>query len=94
MANKLTTKTAIVTGAAQGIGAAITQLFAQEDCFVYVTDINDDLDRAVAGSLDDRVTYLHLDVRREDDWQRVTTQILKERGRLDVLVNNAGITGF
>ncbi|MCY1419204.1 Cyclopentanol dehydrogenase [compost metagenome] len=33
-------------------------------------------------------------MRREEDWQRVTTQILKERGSLDVLVNNAGITGF
>lgn len=94
MANKLTAKTAIVTGAAQGIGAAIVRLFAQEDCFVYVTDINDELGSAVADSLGDRASYLRLDVRREEDWQRVTTQILKERGRLDVLVNNAGITGF
>lgn len=94
MASKLTCKTAIVTGAAQGIGAAIAQLFAQEGCFVYVTDINDELGRTVADSLGDRATYLRLDVRREDDWQRVITQLLKERGRLDVLVNNAGITGF
>ncbi|AWM95207.1 short-chain dehydrogenase [Pseudomonas sp. 31-12] len=94
MANKLTSKTAIVTGAAQGIGAAIARLFAQEDCFVYVTDINDELGKVVADSLGDHASYLHLDVRREEDWQRVTAQILKARGRLDVLVNNAGITGF
>ncbi|NWL18096.1 SDR family oxidoreductase [Pseudomonas umsongensis] len=94
MTSKLTSKTAIVTGAAQGIGAAIVRLFAQEDCFVYVTDINDELGRYVADSLGDHASYLRLDVRREDDWQRVTTHILKERGRLDVLVNNAGITGF
>ncbi len=94
MDNKLTSKTAIVTGAAQGIGAAIARLFVQEGSFVYVTDVNDELGRAVASSLGDRACYLRLDVRREEDWQRVTTQILKERGSLDVLVNNAGITGF
>jgi NAD(P)-dependent dehydrogenase (short-subunit alcohol dehydrogenase family) len=94
MDNKLNSKTAIITGAAQGIGAAMARLFAQEGCFVYVTDINDELGRTLADSLGDRATYLRLDVRREDDWQRVTAHILKERGRLDVLVNNAGITGF
>ncbi|CAI8873704.1 SDR family oxidoreductase [Pseudomonas neuropathica] len=94
MTGKLTSKTAIVTGAAQGIGAAIVRLFAQEDCFVYVTDINDELGKTLADSLGDRASYLRLDVRREEDWRRVTTQILEERGRLDILVNNAGITGF
>ena len=94
MDNKLTAKTAIITGAAQGIGAAIARLYVQEGCFVYVTDINDELGRTLANSLGDRARYLRLDVRREDDWQRVTTQILKERDRLDILVNNAGITGF
>ena len=91
---KLASKVAIVTGAAQGIGAAIARLFAQEDCFVYITDINDELGRDVAGLLGSQASYLPLDVRQEDDWRRVTAQVLKEHGRLDVLVNNAGITGF
>ena len=91
---KLASKVAIVTGAAQGIGAAIARLFAQEDCFVYITDINDELGRDVAGLLGSQASYLTLDVRQEDDWRRVTAQVLKEHGRLDVLVNNAGITGF
>ncbi|MFK8328709.1 SDR family oxidoreductase [Pseudomonas sp. BJa5] len=94
MDNKLTTKTALITGAAQGIGAAIARRFVQEGCFVYLTDINDDLGSAVARSLGDRACYLRLDVRSEEDWQRVTMQILKARDSLDVLVNNAGITGF
>ncbi|MFY0732320.1 SDR family oxidoreductase [Pseudomonas sp. NFX15] len=92
--SKLTSRIALITGAAQGIGAAIAQRFVQEDCVVYVTDINDELGRTVANALGARASYLRLDVRREVDWQRVTAQILKERGRLDVLVNNAAITGF
>lgn len=94
MANRLLAKIALVTGAAQGIGAAIARAFVAEGAFVYVTDLNDELGRAVAAELGDRARYLPLDVRAEEDWQRVTRQILDEQGRLDVLVNNAGITGF
>lgn len=94
MENKLLSKTAVVTGAAQGIGAAIARLFVQEGCFVYVTDINDDLGNAVASSLGDRACYLRLDVRREEDWQQVAAHISNEGRRWDILVNNAGITGF
>jgi len=94
MDNRLTSRISIVTGAAQGIGAAIARRFVEEGCFVFVTDINDELGRATAKSLGDRACYLHLDVRCEEDWQRVTTHVVKVHGRLDVLVNNAGITGF
>ncbi|MBT2297673.1 SDR family oxidoreductase [Pseudomonas fluorescens] len=94
MENRLASTVAVVTGAAQGIGAAIARLFVQEGCFVYVTDINDELGEAVASSLGDRACYLRLDVRREEDWQRVALQVLRERGSWNVLVNNAGITGF
>ncbi|KTT45358.1 short-chain dehydrogenase [Pseudomonas oryzihabitans] len=94
MANRLLGKTALVTGAAQGIGAAIARACVAEGAFVYVTDLNDEVGHAVAAELGDRARYLHLDVRDEDQWQQVTQQILAERSRLDVLVNNAGITGF
>lgn len=94
MEKRLASKVALVTGAAQGIGAAIALLFAQNDCFVYLTDINDALGGHLARSMGDRASYLPLDVRREEDWQRVTAQILEAHGRLDIVVNNAGITGF
>lgn len=94
MDNKLTSRIAIITGAAQGIGAAIAQRFVQEGCFVYVTDVNDVFGRATVKALGDRACYLDLDVRCEEDWQRVTTHVLKAHGRLDVVVNNASITGF
>ncbi|WP_241006517.1 SDR family NAD(P)-dependent oxidoreductase, partial [Pseudomonas viridiflava] len=52
------------------------------------------LGRATVTALGDRACYLDLDVRCEEDWPRVTTHVLKAHGRLDVVVNNAGITGF
>jgi len=92
--SRLNGKVALVTGAARGIGEAIARVFAANGAFVYVTDIDDALGREVAGALGAAARYLRLDVREESDWQRVTAQILAERGPLDVVVNNAGITGF
>ncbi|MBM3103693.1 SDR family oxidoreductase [Pseudomonas sp. V1] len=94
MGDKLSFKTAVITGAAQGIGEAIARRFMQEGCFVYVTDINDELGITLVNSLGEGARYLRLDVRQEENWQQVTAQVLKERGRLDILVNNAAITGF
>lgn len=91
---RLEHKIAIVTGSARGIGAAIAHAFVAEGAFVYVTDIDGDPGMKTARSLGERAAYRRLDVRDEADWQRVTSQVLAEQGRLDVLVNNAGITGF
>jgi NAD(P)-dependent dehydrogenase (short-subunit alcohol dehydrogenase family) len=66
MDNKLTSRISIITGAAQGIGAAIARRFVQEGCFVYVTDINDELGTATARILGDSACYLRLDVRCEE----------------------------
>jgi NAD(P)-dependent dehydrogenase (short-subunit alcohol dehydrogenase family) len=92
--SRLNGKVALVTGAARGIGEAIARLFAANGAFVYITDIDDALGREVAASLGAAGRYLRLDVRAEPDWQRVTAQVLAEHGSLDVVVNNAGITGF
>ncbi|WP_298396369.1 SDR family oxidoreductase [uncultured Azonexus sp.] len=91
---RLEGKTALVTGAARGIGAAIASAFVDNGAFVYLTDIDDVTGRSTAEKLGGQARYLHLDVRVEVDWQSVTTAILKERQGLHVLVNNAGITGF
>jgi NAD(P)-dependent dehydrogenase (short-subunit alcohol dehydrogenase family) len=91
---RLEGKTALVTGAARGIGAAIATVFAGNGAFVYVTDIDDELGRSVAIGLGNQASYLHLDVREESQWQAVMAKVLEERKALHVLVNNAGITGF
>jgi 3(or 17)beta-hydroxysteroid dehydrogenase len=87
-------KVALVTGAAQGIGAAIARAFVAEGATVLLTDIRDADGEALAASLGAAAHYARLDVREEEDWTRVLEQLRERFGRLDVLVNNAGITGF
>lgn len=82
---RLDGRTALVTGAARGIGAAIARLFAAEGAQVVVTDRRDELGQAVADEIGG--SYKSLDVTSEDAWARVMSEV----GRLHVLVNNAGI---
>lgn len=92
--SRLASKVALITGAARGIGAAISRAFVGNDAFVYVTDINDELGRSTAKELGTNATYLHLDVREESDWRLAMSRVLEDKGKIDVVVNNAGITGF
>jgi 3(or 17)beta-hydroxysteroid dehydrogenase len=91
---RLANKVALVTGAARGIGAAIAEAFVAEGAVVYVSDIDDVAGQNVAVWLGDSAVYRHLDVRNEPEWSAVTAAVVAERGRLDVVVNNAGITGL
>jgi NAD(P)-dependent dehydrogenase (short-subunit alcohol dehydrogenase family) len=88
-AGKLAGKVALVTGAASGIGLATAQLFAREGASVVVSDIQDTDGEAAAGRIGAR--YLHLNVADEGEWIGVLKTIRDRHGRLDVLVNNAGM---
>ena len=87
-------KVALVTGAARGIGRATAELLAREGAFVVVTDMKDDEGVAVAEGLGERAAYRRLDVREEDEWEGAIAFAEERFGRLDALVNNAGVTGF
>jgi NAD(P)-dependent dehydrogenase (short-subunit alcohol dehydrogenase family) len=91
---RLEGKIALITGAASGIGEAIARAFVAEGGTVILSDIADDAGSKKSASFGPTAGYLHLDVRNEDDWLRCVDQILQQHLRLDVLVNNAGITGF
>ena len=92
--DRLKGRIALVTGAARGIGEAIARAFLDEGARVYLSDINDDLGSATAGRLGPCAQYVRLDVRREQDWASVTGRLVDAHGGIDVVVNNAGITGF
>jgi NAD(P)-dependent dehydrogenase (short-subunit alcohol dehydrogenase family) len=92
---RLTGKVTLITGAARGIGAAIAQAFVDEDAaHVAVTDIRDNDGKTLAASLGNEAAYATLDVRDEAAWAHATEALLEKFGRLDVVVNNAGVTGF
>ena len=91
---RLAGKICLVTGAARGIGAGIARAFATEGATVWISDIDERGAAALCKELGKPHRAAALDVGEEPDWQRVVGTILADHGRLDVLVNNAGITGF
>ncbi|MBY0399327.1 SDR family oxidoreductase [Myxococcota bacterium] len=88
---RLAGKVAIVTGAAQGTGAVIARLFVEEGARVVLADVKDEQGREVARGLGDAARYVHLDVRRPEDWQAAVASTIAGLGGVHVLVNNAAI---
>ncbi len=88
---RLAGKVALVTGAARGQGEAIARLFVAEGARVLVTDVLEPEGRAVADDLGEMAAWHALDVTSEDEWTHAVAACTATFGRLDVLVNNAGI---
>ena len=91
---RLKGKIALVTGASMGMGKEHAALFIKEGAIVYIADIDDTSGKETAATLGDNAHFVHLDVTKEDQWQKAIEQITKEQGVLDILVNNAGISVF
>ncbi|WP_228000084.1 SDR family NAD(P)-dependent oxidoreductase [Nocardia australiensis] len=92
---RLAGKTAVITGAASGMGAAETEMFALEGARVYACDIQDEPGRELVEQIRSHggnATYHHLDVTDESAWAELAATIRStDSGDLQVLVNNAGI---
>ena len=88
-------KVAIVTGGASGFGECISQMLAREGAEVVIGDIAENEANRVVDeicSAGGKAIYLPLDVTREADWKRLMAEVAERFGRLNILVNNAGIS--
>jgi NAD(P)-dependent dehydrogenase (short-subunit alcohol dehydrogenase family) len=90
---RLNGKVALITGGASGMGRSEALLFAREGAKVVVTDVLEAEGRQVAESLGGAGRFVPLDVTSEPAWQEAVAATLSSFGKLDVLVNNAGISG-
>jgi NAD(P)-dependent dehydrogenase (short-subunit alcohol dehydrogenase family) len=90
---RLQGKVALITGAASGMGKSEAEIFAKEGAKVVVADVLDAEGKAVADGIGANARYVHLDVTSEPAWEQVIATTVAQFGTLDVLVNNAGISG-
>lgn len=86
-------KVSIITGAGSGIGAATAQRLGEEGAIVVLTDVNAEAGTKVAAGIPNAI-FLQQDVRSEERWIEVVTETVARFGRLDVLINNAGLVRF
>ena len=84
-------KVCIVSGAASGVGREDALLLAGEGARVVLTDLNEEAGRTLAAEIGEQALFVRQDIASEADWQNLIKLTLERFGRLDVLVNNAGI---
>ncbi len=87
--SRLKDKVCLITGAAKGQGAAEARLFAAQGARVWLTDVLDEEGAALAAQVDG--IYRHLDVCDQVAWDSLVDEMVSAEGRIDVLINNAGI---
>jgi len=88
---RLDGKVAIITGAARGQGEEEARLFVSEGAKVMLGDVLDAEGKTVASSLGDAAKYMHHDVTKESEWQAIVAATTEHFGKVDILINNAGI---
>ena len=92
--SRLDKKVALISGAARGMGASHARAMVAQGAKVVLGDVLDAEGEAVAAELGDAATYVHLDVTDRESWASAVRLTLERYGRLNVLINNAGIATF
>jgi 3alpha(or 20beta)-hydroxysteroid dehydrogenase len=87
-------KVALISGGARGMGAEHARALVAEGAKVVIGDILDDEGKALADEIGEAARYVHLDVTSAEEWDAAVATTLNEFGRLNVLVNNAGIVAL
>src|SRR6478752_3374444 len=90
---RLANKVAIISGAASGMGAATARMFAREGAKVVIADVMEHEGRQVADAIGAAARFEKLDVTDEASWAAVVAATQQNFGKLDLLVNNAGVSG-
>jgi len=88
---RLSGKTALITGAARGIGLAFARAYVAEGARVAIADIDMDRARAAAGDIGPAATAIHMDVTRQDSIEGAVADTVTQLGQIDILINNAAI---
>tara|TARA_B100000686_G_scaffold17478_1_gene16259 strand:+ start:1484 stop:2347 length:864 start_codon:yes stop_codon:yes gene_type:complete len=94
---RLQGKVALITGGARGQGAAEAKLFVKEGAKVVITDILDDEGKKIEAEITEiggECVYMHQDVTNSKDWESVVAKTIGHFGRIDILLNNAGIAAW
>jgi 3alpha(or 20beta)-hydroxysteroid dehydrogenase len=94
MTGRMQDKVAIITGGARGMGEVTSRLFASEGAHVIIADVLEAEGKALAESIGDKATFVRLDVSNEDNWKALVEGVKAQHGRIDALVNNAGVVTF
>lgn len=94
MTDRLTGKTVLLSGGARGMGETHARAIVREGGTVVIADVLDEEGRALATELGDAASYVRLDVSDLAQWQNAVAHAVAVYGRLNVLVNNAGICNF